>query len=90
MIALMRSTNATFAQNLASPTGVAAVTWSALQCLGARIFSQKIAGGVRTMLIVKLICLVLGTALAVLFIFQRPCGAEKRLVLKGRAAEGIQ
>ena len=42
MIALMRSTNATFAQNLASPTGVAVVTVGLAMFVGAYIWGQKI------------------------------------------------
>ena len=42
MVALMRSTNATFAQNLASPVGVAAVTAALVMFVGAYIWGQKI------------------------------------------------
>ena len=42
MVALMRSTNATFAQNLASPTGVAVVTVGLAMFVGAYIWGQKI------------------------------------------------
>ena len=42
MVALMRSTNATFAQNLASPTGAAVVTVGLAMFVGAYIWGQKI------------------------------------------------
>ena len=42
MVALMRSTNATFAQNLASPMGVAVVTVGLAMFVGAYIWGQKI------------------------------------------------
>lgn len=42
IIALMRGANATFAQNLASPVGVAAVTAALVMFVGAYIWGQKI------------------------------------------------
>ena len=84
IVALMRSANETFAQNLASPVGVAAVTGALVLFAIAYIWGQKIiAVRKRGMLIVKMICLAIGTVLAVLFILLTMRGKKEDWRIEG-------